>query len=655
VTLSLPGWQTKPEDLDLKTQPIVPARVDFSDAAVPFATEFGDVYHSRDGALEQARHVFLRGNRLPERWRGRRRFVVLETGFGLGNNFLATWQTWRADPERCQLLQFVSIEKHPLSRQDLARAHRDSPLPELAQPLIDAWPPLTCNLHRLVFDGRQVELLLALGDVADWLRALILKADAFMLDGFAPARNPQMWQAPLFRHLARLAAPEATAATWSVAREVRDGLSAAGFEVNRAQGFAGKREMSIARFVPRHTPPPPPGRSEAPAGPVVIVGAGLAGCAAAAALAEQGIATEVLEAHGSTGHGASNQRGGMFHGIVHGEDGRYARLGRAAALMAAVEAARAINAGVPGCRDGLLRLERGGDLAAMQQLLQRLGLPEDYVRPLAPSEATEVAGVPVSSPSWFFPGGGWIMPARLAETWLLSTGSARLRPSAPVARLQRDGERWHCLDAEGELLAEAAVIIIAAGAHALRLLAPWRFPLEPVRGQTTWLPPGTPGLIEPRVPVADAGYVLATGDGGVLCGASSAPGDAGLDLREEEHADNLDRLRRLTGMCLEPDAVSLNRLEGRVGVRLASGDRLPLIGALPRLDARPYDQPRRIERESGLYVFSALGSRGLSWAPLGARLLAAQIAGGAWPLESDLVDALDPARFLAREARKSAS
>lgn len=100
---------------------IVPAEVDFSDPAAPAAPAFGDVYHSRAGALAQARHVFLGGNGLPGRWQGRRRFVVLETGFGLGNNFLATWDAWRQDPARCERLVFVSVEKHPLRREDLAR------------------------------------------------------------------------------------------------------------------------------------------------------------------------------------------------------------------------------------------------------------------------------------------------------------------------------------------------------------------------------------------------------------------------------------------------------------------------------------------------------------------------------------------------------
>ena len=113
----------------MKTAPIVAAVVDFSDPAATRAPAYDDVYHPRSGAFEQARQVFLAGNGLPERWQGRARFAVLETGFGLGNNFLATWAAWHDDAERCERLHYLSLEKHPLSREDLARALAHSPFP----------------------------------------------------------------------------------------------------------------------------------------------------------------------------------------------------------------------------------------------------------------------------------------------------------------------------------------------------------------------------------------------------------------------------------------------------------------------------------------------------------------------------------------------
>jgi tRNA 5-methylaminomethyl-2-thiouridine biosynthesis bifunctional protein len=280
----------------LKTASIVPAEVDFSDPAAPASTAFGDVYHARAGAWAQAQQVFMAGNGLPQRWQGRERFTVVETGFGLGNNFLATWDAWRQDPARSQRLQFISLELHPLRPSDLARAHAATG--PLGAELLAQWPPLTPGLHRLSFDEGRVELLLGLGDARALLRELVLQADAFYLDGFAPARNPQLWDAYLLKSLARLAAPGATAATWSVARDVRDGLARAGFAVEKAPGFGGKAEMTRARFAPQHHAALPPGR--VPLAPqaheAIVLGAGLAGAACALALADQGLAVTVVDA-----------------------------------------------------------------------------------------------------------------------------------------------------------------------------------------------------------------------------------------------------------------------------------------------------------------------------------------------------------------------
>ena len=284
----------------MKTEPIVPAEVDFaSDPAAPRAPAFGDVYHPREGALAQAREVFLAGNGLPPRWQGRTRFVILETGFGLGHNFLAAWAAWRDDPARCGQLHFVSLEKHPLTHDDLQRALARAPWPELARQLTDAWPPLTPNLHRLDFESGRVRLQLAFGEATVLARELVADVDAFFLDGFAPARNADMWSPPLFAALARLAARDATAATWSAARAVRDGLAAAGFEVRAAPGPGFKRDITLARYAPRFVPVRPPGRAlpAAPPAHALVVGAGLAGAATARALARLGVPCTVLDRH----------------------------------------------------------------------------------------------------------------------------------------------------------------------------------------------------------------------------------------------------------------------------------------------------------------------------------------------------------------------
>jgi tRNA 5-methylaminomethyl-2-thiouridine biosynthesis bifunctional protein len=228
---------------------LVPARLAFAPDGTPVSEAYGDVYHSAAGGHAQARHVFLAGNGLPERWRGRDDFVILETGFGLGLNFLATWLAWRNDARRCRILRFVSFEKHPFTAGDLAIVHAAWPeFTELSGLLRARWPALVAGQHRVELDGGDVDLELVFGDAGESLPAQDGAADAFYLDGFSPAKNPELWSPALCRNLARLAKPGATLATWSVAGGVRQALHAAGFVVKKSPGFAGKRQMLAGSF-----------------------------------------------------------------------------------------------------------------------------------------------------------------------------------------------------------------------------------------------------------------------------------------------------------------------------------------------------------------------------------------------------------------------
>jgi len=641
---------------------------------LPRSAEFGDVYHPRQGALAQARQVFLAGNALPARWRGREEFVVLETGFGLGNNFLATWQAWRDDPERSTRLHFLSIESRPLQRADLASEPRGEGLAPLAAQLAAAWPPLTCNLHRLSFDAGRVQLLLALGDVGDWLPQLVARVDAFFLDGFAPARNPEMWETRLFKAMARIAAPDATAATWSVARPVREGLTAAGFEVEVHPGSGGKREITVARFAPRFTPRPSPRHRLAieAASPgarpaVAIVGGGLTGCALASALAQRGQASTLFERRSALAQEGSGNAAGVFHGVVHGHDGHHARLHRAAAYEAQRAVAEAVAGhGVGGSTAGLLRLaSRGSDATPLQVLLDRLGLPADYVRALSASEAGAIAGIDVAAAAWHFVGGGWVEPRGLARAYAeRASAYLAVRCEHEVAAIRRATGHWQLLDASGGVLATADVVVLANAGAALDLLG-GSLALHRSRGQTSGIDSACwPTAAALRLPLAGSGYLLPSLDGTTWFGASSHEGDTDPDLRSDDHRANVERL---AGLVAEPPPLAaLGELRGRVGWRWASPDRLPLIGPVPlavigaelglEIDAaaspRP-EQPRFAPRAPGLFVFAGLGSRGIAGSALGAQVLAASITGAPMPLEADLLDAVDPARFASRAFRRA--
>lgn len=641
----------------MRTQPpLTLAQINFSDPAAPLAPAFGDVYHSRAGALEQARHVFLGANDLPARWGGRDEFVILETGFGLGNNFLATWHAWAADPARSQRLIFISIEKHPLRLADLQQAHHNSELPELAAQLCRAWPPLTPNLHRLVFASGRVQLLLCLGDAHHWLRELVAEVDAFYLDGFNPTQNPAMWDRHLLKAMARLAAPGASAASWSVAPQLREGLAAAGFTVERRRGFANKGGMCVARFTPRHEIQKPIARQAlAPdARQALIIGAGLAGAACAWALSERGIRSTVIDAHGAPAGGASGNPGGLFHGTLNPDDGLHARFNRACAL----ETARTLRQlpALPWHQQGLLRIETSRNLAQMQALITRLGLPPDYVQALSAEAAKVRSGLNMSQPAWFYPGGGALPPPAYAAA-LLNAAGAELRLAQRVARLQRAGEQWQAVGADGQTLAQAPLLILAGGIDGFALLQGLAPELAGLlrrsRGQLSHLVNTVQP--RPRLPVAGQGYAIADPGEGLWCGATNqeeaqlAPFDGALRLADHQH--NLGQWQQLAGLP-SSDPVT-GALIGRVGWRLAAPDRLPLVGGLgtPGYAGRQ-DQLRFIPRQPGLGLCMAMGSRGITWAMLCAQVLAAQMSGAPCPLEASLLDAIDPQRFAVRALRQ---
>jgi len=639
--------------------PLRPARIVFpADGGPPEAPDFGDRYHARVGALAQAQHVFLAGNGLPGRWAGREHFTVLETGFGLGHNLLALWDAWRADASRPAQLHLVSLELHPPAAADLARAHAASPLPELAAALVAAWPPLARGLHVLEFEGGRLRLTLGFGDATALLPLLRLQADALLLDGFAPDRNPALWSPPLFKALARLAAPGCTAATWSVARAVHESLRAAGFEVARAPGIGGKREITTARFRPRVAPRGPVPLAVRSAHPLsaVVVGAGLAGAACARALAQAGVPVTVLDAAPEPAAGASGNPAGLVHAIVNGEDGPYARLFRAAALRAVQVYGDALAAGsVTGALDGLLRLVSSGQTAAsMHALLQQLGLPAEVAEALDAEAASARAGLALHTPAWHHPRGGWVAPAEWVRVVMARPG-IEFRGGVAVHALQRaeDGG-WQLLGPGGTPLARAPLVVLANGEAAATLAPPLPrpWPLQRVRGQVSWWINDTAPPL--ACALAGDGYAIAS-PGRLLCGATQQrPGEPGHDdaaPRQADHRYNLERFARLAGLPTpEPGSC-----RGRVGWRVSSDDRLPIAGALPLpaadLPASRLTQPRAWPRQPGLFVLTALGSRGLTLAPLLGELVAAQALGLPWPLEQDLADAVDPVRWAVRALR----
>jgi tRNA 5-methylaminomethyl-2-thiouridine biosynthesis bifunctional protein len=586
-----------------------PARLAFREG-IPWSEAFGDVYHSAGGGPAQARHVFLAGNGLPGRWAGRRRFTILETGFGVGLNFLATWQAWRRDPARCERLHFVSVEKHPFAASDLQEIHSRYPgLAAEAAELHERWPMLLPGAHRLELDAGRVVLTLFFADIKV-LRELRLAADAVYLDGFSPAKNPDMWSSALMRSLSRLVAAQASVATWSVAASVRAALEATGFAVEKRQGFGGKREMLVARALKGKDAPLPGERRAA------VVGAGIAGAALCERLCARGWEVELYERHAAPAQEASGNHAGAFHPVATPDDSVFARLTRSGFLVS-LSCWKTLER-IRWDRCGLLQLARNDREDASQRAsVAALGSPPEYAQYVTREEASRHAGVPLAAGGLWFPEAGWIQPRTLVEAQLEACGS-RLR-------------RRYATEVKALSEMNVKCVILANSADAPKLHPVPQLRLRRVRGQLTLVPAGA--IEAPRVVCLRGGMVLPPVQGGCVVGASYDIDDDDPAPREDSEEGNLERLGRILGQ-----QVNSNSFEGRVAFRAVTPDRLPVVGKI----------------SGGVYGAFAYGSRGLVWAALAAELIACELEGEPLPLEGALADALSPARFARRAARRRA-
>ena len=585
---------------------VVPASLRFHDGT-PYSEAFGDVYHNAAGGIAEKRQVFLGGNALPARWAGRERFVILETGFGLGLNFLLTLQAWRRDPARARRLHFVSIEKHPFSLPDLRTLHARYPeVAAEAAELQARWPLLVPGAHRLELGDAVLTLFFA--DIKA-LRDLRLSADAIYLDGFAPAKNADMWSPQVLRAVSRLAAPGATAATWSVAGPVRHALEETGFAVEKRPGFGGKREMLAARNIrPGNEISPEKNRKAA------VIGAGLAGAAICERLCARGWEVDLYERHHAPAQEASGNHAGTFHPIVTSDDSVFARLTRAAFLFSLSSWKNFSTVRWDPC--GVLQLARDEkEEAAQRKAIAALALPPDYAQYVTREEASTHAGVAVSAPGLWFPQAGWLNPRSLVRAQLESCRKLKTFFGKAI-----------------NALPDAPVVILANSSEAPKLHPVPHLRLRKVRGQLTHVPEDA--LDAPHVVVLRGGMVLPAVEGVCVVGASYDIDDQDAAPRAESDAGNLERLERMLGAKVDNRNVT-----SRVAFRSVAPDRLPVAGKIAE----------------GVYGAFAYGSRGLIWAALAAELIAAELEGEPLPIEGKLADAMHPQRFARRFANRAES
>jgi tRNA 5-methylaminomethyl-2-thiouridine biosynthesis bifunctional protein len=608
------------------------------------------------GGIAQARHVFLGGCGLPEAWRGADNWTLLETGFGLGLNFLATWQAWRADPQAPRHLHYVAIEAWPPPADDLLRGVAACPeLAPLAQELAERWAGLLPGFHRMAFDEGRVQLTLCIGEVRTMLRELRFEADSVYLDGFTPALNPDMWDLHTLKAISHLCRRGTRVATWTIARGVRDALAQNGFIVEKAPGLPPKRDCLRGRWDPPWSPRRPEPAPVAPwAGSdrrAIVIGAGLAGASAAYSLTLRGWRVTVLDRAGSPAAGASGLPAGVVAPHVSPDDRLLSQLSRSGVMATLARAAALLPDGDGWAASGVLE----------RRLKDSRGLPATWLDPASPGHAWSraadaaqrcAAALPDDSPAHWHARGGWVRAPVLVAAMLAAPGiSWRGNATVAALRLDRpypdgdlaDGNVWTALTTDGTVLAQAPVVVVAGGFDSLDLLASTAapaLPLNPLRGQLLWGAMPAPPHPLPPFPVNGLGNFITgvpvDGTPSWVLGSTFERGCRESVLRDadtQEVAARLAVMLPASAAALAPQIAS-GAARAWAAVRCTVPDRLPVVGA-PDAAALP-----------GLFVSTGMGARGMTLAVLCGELLAAQLDGEPLPVPLRMARALAPQRLL---------
>ncbi|WP_298607513.1 bifunctional tRNA (5-methylaminomethyl-2-thiouridine)(34)-methyltransferase MnmD/FAD-dependent 5-carboxymethylaminomethyl-2-thiouridine(34) oxidoreductase MnmC [uncultured Thiothrix sp.] len=648
---------------------IYPAKIELDVNGLPFATDYGDRYFSRESGLDETRHVFLQGNQLPEAWQGKDQFIIAETGFGTGLNFLATWQTWQNDPKHCTSLHYISFEKHPIPKAQLAELLATWPeLDKLTQELLLQYPPVLAGFHQLKFANHQVNLTLCFADAESALKDLVAKVDAWYLDGFAPTKNAELWSAPLFQAIAAHSKPHSTLATFTVAGQVRRNLQAAGFTWEKRTGFGQKREMLTARLTgisATHLEAawfslPAPQFKERTA---TIIGAGVAGCQIAYALALRGWQVQLLEQQREIAQEASGNRAGVLTPKMTAEPDWGERFYRQAFLYAARQLQSLIqepaNKELEWFASGSLQLKHNASETKRCQALEERGLPSDFIQLLDATEASSLAGIQLAMGGSYFPKAGYLYPRSLCKA-LTQHPLIKLQTQTEALHLiQTAQETWQVLNAANELIAESAVVVLANGKDVAQFTQSNFLPFLPVRGQTTQAVANV-YTSQLQLSLGHEGYLTPAIAGQHIFGASFERGEALASIKSSDDELNYQQLAHY----LPEFAANLGtKASSHAAIRMTTPDRYPYVGPLPDPDlfrqtyagiqhGAKYKTWPQARYQTGLFISAGYGSRGLTTTPLCSELLAALITGEPLPLELSLYYKLHPARFLLKKLQQ---
>ena len=602
---------------------------------IPVSKQFGDIYFSRDNGLLETRHVFLNGNDLATRLaklQDFEYFCVGETGFGTALNALALWQMWQQlRPNNRSHLHLISVEKFPLSKADFIRALNVWPeLQPLAQQLIEQYPLPIAGCHRLNFPEDRFSIDLWLGD-ANVVLPVIVKTkavDAWFLDGFSPACNPDLWQDNVLSHIVRLSDYGTTFASFSVAGILKRGLSGHGITIALPPGFKHKRQMLTAIWNPPEAKDHQVLKSKTAETEqsesinsasafkqrkIAIIGAGIAGLSCAYAFAGRGHQVTIYDQSAPLAGASGNPLA-----LLNPRLGRIEQSAEHLVTLAwqyAIPHYQKFKAFHP-IQVNQLALKEDDDL---------LELAEQYPHGVF-AEKVNHSDLETEFPSLKLLQAGTVSPHQLRDQ-ILAHPAIQFQ-QAEIIELKTESN-VQVIDSKQQCLGEFDHVIVCAALNSKNFAE--QFPkLKPNRGQVSWVNNVNQPL-QPEQAYSYGGYCMQLDEQHLILGASFYPHRDDDEVLLEDHVHNYSLIHSVFpnyAQSLPP----VETWQGRASVRTQSPDYFPLLG--------------KIQPDAEIYTFTALGSKGFLFAPLCSEVLAAQVLGEACPLTSYWVNKLNPRRFI---------
>ena len=660
------------------------AKIHFNEENTPVSDKFDDVYFSNQDGLAETHYVFLEGNQLWERWVNYQEahFVIAETGFGTGLNFFAVTSLFREFRQKypdspLKHLYFISFEKYPLPLDTLQQAHLAYPqFAHLAEHLQQHWLNPIQGCYRFHFDETTLDLWF--GDVAENLPQLgdymNDKIDAWFLDGFAPSKNPDMWNEQLYQQMFRFTKPQGTFATFTAASAVRKGLENSGFDITKRKGFGKKREcLSGQKTYEKMTALSAPWFHSQPANlneqDIAIIGGGIASLCTAISLVKRGAKITIYCEDEQAALNASGNKQGAFYPQLSDDNERNIRFYIHAFAYGHQFLQWAIQQKIEFEHEfcGVALCAYSNKTENKLNKIAELNLPSDLYQSLSQTELSKKVGLPLPFGGGFIPQGAWLAPRQLVQDAFafLEKQSIQIKTSQKVTALSQTEHGWQIKTAENETF-NHEVIVLANGHKLTEFEQTRKLPLYPVRGQVSQIPTSA-NLLKLKTVLCYDGYLTPADQAKTshCIGASHVRDNATREFSLIEQQENQQKIQQNIPEDWTKEVDTSGNI-ARIGVRCSVRDLTPMMGAVPHFSAQQtqyqnlFNLRRRkqtieqAENYPNLYLIGALGSRGLTSAPLLGETLASLIYGEPLPMSEDLIHNLMPNRSWVRRWLKGA-